>query len=128
VLALYGRSVVLPVLRQELRTALPASRRLLRDAKPLLVREDIQLDEAAIRTLDRALNLSQTLHTVYRFKEELKQLWANSTVSYEARVQSLREWCTRARETGIQGLQDFADALHGYTITNRLSVNYLPNA
>jgi stearoyl-CoA desaturase (delta-9 desaturase) len=101
---------------------------LLRDAKPLLVREDIQLDEAATHILDRALDLSQTLHTVYRFKEELKQLWANSTVSYEVRAQSLREWCKRARESGIQALQDFADTLHGYTVTNRLSVNYLPNA
>ncbi|MBP1148856.1 MULTISPECIES: DesA family fatty acid desaturase [Methylocaldum] len=127
VLALYGRSVVLPVLRQELKTALPASRRLLRDAKPLLVREDIQFDEAATHILDRALNLSQTLHTVYQFKEELKQLWANSSVGYEARVQSLREWCQRAKETGIQSLHEFADLLHGYTITNRLSVNYLPS-
>jgi stearoyl-CoA desaturase (delta-9 desaturase) len=126
VLALYGRSVVLPVLRQELRTALPASRRLLRDAKPLLVREDIQLDEAATHTLDRALDLSQALHTVYRFKEELKQLWANSSASYEARIQSLREWCQRAKDTGIQALEDFADLLHGYAIANRLSVNYIP--
>lgn len=128
VLALYGRSVVLPVLRQELKTSLPASRRLLRDAKPFLVREDIQLDEAATCTLNRALNLSQTLQTVYRFKEELKQLWANSSVSYETRMQSLREWCQRAKETGIQSLHDFADLLHGYTATNRLAPNYLSGA
>jgi stearoyl-CoA desaturase (delta-9 desaturase) len=126
VLALYGRNVVLPVLRQELRTALPAYRRLLRDAKPLLIREDIQLDEAATHTLDRALGLSQALHTVYRFKEDLKQLWANSSISYEARIQSLREWCQRAKDTGIQALEDFADLLHGYTIANRLSVSYVP--
>src|SRR5690606_18302029 len=124
VLALYGRSVVLPVLRQELKTSLPASRRLLRDAKPFLVREDIQLDEVATCTLDRALNLSQTLQTVYRFKEELKQLWANSSANYETHMQSLREWCQRAKETGIQSLHDFADLLHGYTATNRLAPNY----
>lgn len=116
VLALYGRNVVMPVLNHEWKSAHPADRRLLRSVKKLLVREDIQLDEATTHTLNQALNLSQKLDTVYRFKEELKQLWSNSSISYEARIQSLRDWCKRAEETRIQALHDFALALRGYSL------------
>jgi stearoyl-CoA desaturase (delta-9 desaturase) len=114
VLALYGRSVVLPVLRHEGRTLAPADRRLLRGVRKLLVREDLLLDEAARQALREALSLSARLETVYRFKEELKQLWGNSSISYETRLQALRDWCRRAEETPIQALRDFALLIRGY--------------
>jgi stearoyl-CoA desaturase (delta-9 desaturase) len=114
VLALYGRSVVLPVLRHEGKILAPADRRLLNKVRKLLVREDITLDEASRQTLREALSLSARLETVYRFKEELKLLWNNSSISYETRLHSLKDWCRRAEETPIQALQDFALLIRGY--------------
>jgi stearoyl-CoA desaturase (delta-9 desaturase) len=114
ILALYGRSVVLPVLRHEKKILAPADRHLLQKVKKLLVREGIAFDDNAHRSLQQALSLSSRLETVYRFKEELKQLWANSSISCETRLQSLKDWCRRAEETGIQSLEEFALLLRGY--------------
>jgi len=116
ILALYGRRVVLPVLRHEWKAAPPAYRPLLRDAKTLLVREGIPLDEAACRTLRQALNASRTLETIYRFKHDLNQLWTRSTIQYEARVQLLEDWCRQAEDTGIKALGDFARLLRRYAL------------
>jgi stearoyl-CoA desaturase (delta-9 desaturase) len=116
ILALYGRSVVLPVFRHEWKTLDPAERYLLQGVRKLLVREDITLDEAAHRTLRQALSLNARLEIVYRFKEELKSLWTNSSTTYETRVQSLKDWCKRAEETHIQALQEFALLLRGYRL------------
>lgn len=114
VLALYSRSVLLPVLRHEGRSLAPADRRVMRRVRKLLLRQDLPLDEAARQTLRQALSLSTRLETVYCFKEELKQLWSNSSTSYDARLHSLRDWCKRAEETHIQALQDFAVLIRGY--------------
>jgi stearoyl-CoA desaturase (delta-9 desaturase) len=114
VLALYGRSVVRPVFSHAWKTAPVAHRLLLRPVKNLLVREDIPLDEDARQVLRQALSLSATLETVYRFKEELKQVWLTAGLPHEARIQSLMDWCRRAENTGIEALQEFAEKLRGY--------------
>ena len=116
VLALYGRSVVLPVLRHEQKFLARGDRALLREAKKLLVREDIALDDTARQSLRQALSVSDRLETVYRFKGELKQIWTRSSVNYEVRLQALRDWCKRAEDTQIQALHDFALLLRRYSL------------
>ncbi|CAL1241140.1 DesA family fatty acid desaturase [Candidatus Methylocalor cossyra] len=116
VLALYSRSVVLPVFRHEWKILAPADRPLLKQVKKLLLREDLTLDEAAYQALGQALNLSAALATVYRFKQELKQLWSQSSATYEARIQALKDWCRRAEETQIEALYEFAQQLRGYKL------------
>ncbi|BBA35100.1 fatty acid desaturase [Methylocaldum marinum] len=116
ILALYGRRVVLPVLRHEWKAAPSAHRPLLRKAKTPLVREGVELDETACQTLKQALDLSRTLETIYRSKHDLKQLWIRSASHYEARVQLLENWCRQAEDTGIEALGDFARLLRRYTL------------
>ncbi|MDD5036204.1 MAG: transposase [Methylococcaceae bacterium] len=116
VMALYGRSVVLPVMRFEARCSDPNTRRLLKKARPLLIRENLSLDESTQELLHRALAKSQALATVYQFKEQLRELWSNSALSQEKRLEALRDWCRRAEETHIQGLRNFADYLRGYSV------------
>jgi stearoyl-CoA desaturase (delta-9 desaturase) len=116
ILALYGRRVVLPVLRHEWKAVPPAHRPLLRNVKTLLLREGIELDEAACRTLNQVLNVSRTLETIYRFKHELKQLWILPAIRYEARVQLLENWCRQAENTGIGALGDFARLVRRYAL------------
>jgi len=116
VMALYGRSVVLPVLRFESKAADAATRRLLKKARPLMVREYLRPDDVAHSTLNSVLESSQKLATVYRFREQLRELWNNTSFSPEKRLEALREWCRQAEETGIQCLQSFAAVLRGYSV------------
>ncbi|HKJ21620.1 MAG TPA: fatty acid desaturase [Gammaproteobacteria bacterium] len=116
ILTLYGRRVILPVLREELHRADESCRKLFRRARKPLVREDIRLDAETNETLTDALNQSKTLETVYQFKQQLKELWERSAANQEKLLQNLQEWCQRAEQTGIKTLQDFARSLRGYSL------------
>jgi len=116
ILTLYGRRVILPVLREELRRADESCRKLFRRARKPLVREDVQLDAETSETLTAALSQSKTLETVYQFKQQLKALWGRSAANQEKLLQNLQEWCHQAEQTGIQTLQDFARSLRGYSL------------
>lgn len=116
VLANYCREVIAPVLKDELKMADSVRRSSLKRAKRLLVREQALLDDVAKNRLNALLQRSYALHTVYRHKLELQQLWKRSTQSQEALVQALQEWCQRAEATGIRALQEFARNLKGYSL------------
>lgn len=116
VMTLYGHEVVRPVIKHERKTADTAYRRLFKKARTLMIREGMQLDETAEQTLKQAFDLSQTLETVYRFKEQLKELWAQSSITQEMRFERLLDWCERAENSGIQALQNFASMLRGYSL------------
>jgi stearoyl-CoA desaturase (delta-9 desaturase) len=115
IVKLYGRKVIKPVLRTERQRANDYCRALYRRARKLMTREDIRLDQKAIATIKEATSQSQTLATVYEFKQRLKELWANTAQNHTNRVQRLQKWCAEAENTGIAALQEFASYLRGYT-------------
>ena len=116
ILTLYGRKVIRPIVRAERRNSHGAGRTLLRRVRKLMTREDIVLDAHARATLNEALQHSQTLETVYRFKAQLKALWTHSAGDGAKRVERLKTWCTEAERSGIKALQDFAVVLRSYTL------------
>jgi len=115
IVKLYGRKVIKPVLRTERQRANDYCRALYRQARKLMTREDIRLDQKAIATIKEATSQSQTLATVYEFKQRLKELWANTAQNHTKRVQRLQKWCAEAENTGIAALQEFASYLRGYS-------------
>lgn len=115
IVKLYGRKVISPVLRAERQSANDYCRGLYRRVRKLMTREDIRLDDNAIAAINEATSQSQTLATVYEFKQRLKELWINTAQNHTKRVQRLQNWCTEAEKTGIAALQDFAGYLRGYT-------------
>lgn len=115
IIKLYGRKVIRPVLRQERQRANAYCRSLYRRARKLLTREDIRLDNKAIAMIKEVTSQSQTLATVYEFKQRLKELWISTAQNHTKRVQRLQKWCNDAEKTGIAVLQDFACYLRGYT-------------
>jgi len=119
ILKLYARKVTKPMLKQQRRNNKLAYRKLLRRASKLLTREDIILDGDKRRRLDAALNYSHTLETVYRFKQQLKEIWVKSSNDQVRRVQRLQAWCIEAEKSGIEVLQEFALYLRGYTLQLR---------
>ena len=118
IMKVYGRKVLRPVLREARRGADSDVRQLFRRARKLLTREDVKLDGSAQATLNEALQKNINLETVYRFKQQLKQLWLQTSNNQANRVQSLQAWCSAAEKTGIRVLQDFAVYLRGYTLRN----------
>ena len=115
IVKLYGRKVIRPVLRAERQSANDYCRALYRRARKLMTREDIRLDDQAMATINEATSQSQTLATVYEFKQRLKELWINTAQNHTKRVQRLQNWCAEAEKTGIAALQEFASYLRGYT-------------
>jgi stearoyl-CoA desaturase (delta-9 desaturase) len=117
VLSHYAREVVVPVLREELHKADVSCRSLLRRARRPLVRGEAVMDEDAKGRVQAALNLSQTLATVYEYKKRLQALWQSRFSSQDNLLHHLQEWCKQAEATGIKVLQDFALRLKGYTLS-----------
>jgi stearoyl-CoA desaturase (delta-9 desaturase) len=116
IMKLYGRNVIKPVLKLERRDLGKESRKLYRRVSKFMIREDIKPDAIARDLLDRVLQKSQSLTTVYQFKQKLRQLWQHSTENQSKRVEKLQLWCEEARQSGIKALQDFADEIQGYTL------------
>ncbi len=71
-----------------------------RDAEkvPAAARPQVEQARAAHPVLDKMLTM----------REELRQLWLNTTHSREQLTADLQAWCRRAEESGIAALRDFS--------------------
>ncbi len=116
VMTLFSRNVIDPILNLEIKQADTQTRKLLKRAKPLVNGKVFHPDNLMLGDLANALEASQTLATVYRFKQQLRELWTNAGLSQEKRLEALREWCKQAEETRIQCLEQFALTLRGYSV------------
>ena len=118
VLSNFARQVVRPVLKAELCDSESACRKKYRAARKLLVNQAV-LDAAAREKLQRILQESQALATVYQYQQRLSQMWERTAASQEVRLESLQEWIRQAEETGVDALERFAHQLRGYTVKPR---------
>jgi stearoyl-CoA desaturase (delta-9 desaturase) len=118
VLSNFARQVVRPVLKAELCHSESACRKKYRAARKLLS-NPAALDSAAREKLQRILQESQALATVYQYQQRLGQLWERTAASQEARLESLQEWIRQAEATGVDALEHFAQQLRGYTVKTR---------
>jgi stearoyl-CoA desaturase (delta-9 desaturase) len=116
VMADFGRDVVIPVLREELRKADASGRRFLKQARVALVREDARLAPQERYRLQNVLNTSQALRTVYEFRKRLQDIWSRTTAGHEKLLAALQEWCAQAEASGIKYLQEFAHSLRSYSL------------
>lgn len=116
VLSHYARDVVGQVYREEMAKADSYSRDLLKRTKRLLIRDETQMDHQSRNRLQAVLERSDALEVVYRYKQQLRQIWQEKSASHEKLMHALQDWCHRAEATGIKALQDFARSLRGYTL------------
>ena len=116
ILKRYGQMVVRPTLRQLGRNTDRARRRLLRRARRLITREGLPRDQRSAAAIDRVLLQDETLATIYRFKQQLKEVWAGSSKDGASRVERLRAWCAASEQSGIEALEEFAAYLRGYRL------------
>jgi stearoyl-CoA desaturase (Delta-9 desaturase) len=114
ILANYAREVIQPVADAELCHSERHCRRLARQARKLLVRDEASMDAGSRERLENLLNRSQVLATVHRSRQQLQQVWDRTASSQEALLGALQQWCRDAENSGIQALQDFARSLRSY--------------
>ena len=114
VLANYAREVIKPVADAEFCRSERHCRRLARQARRLLAREESSLDVQSRQRLENLLDRSQMLATVHRFRKQLQQVWERTASSQDALLGALQQWCREADSSGIKALQDFARNLRSY--------------
>jgi len=113
VLREYSRKVTLPVLRAERAREKSG---LLSGVRRLMVRHPRLLDAHATARLKEVLDRNHALKTVHDFRERLSQLWSGANASNDRLLAQFKEWCAQAEQSGINGLQEFARSLRGYSL------------
>jgi len=116
VLASYAKEVLVPVTRNELCRSQAHCRKVYRQARKLLLEREASLDDSARQRLQRILDQSQALKTVYQYRQRLRDVWERTATSQESLRQSLQEWCRQAEASGVSALQEFARGLKGLTL------------
>ncbi|QBK06152.1 acyl-CoA desaturase [Hylemonella gracilis] len=66
---------------------------------------------SAAPQLAQARAASPVLDKMVTMREELRQLWLNTSLSREQLLANLQAWCHRAEESGIAALQEFSRKL-----------------
>jgi stearoyl-CoA desaturase (Delta-9 desaturase) len=99
-LACKAELAMLKAKRADMTTLLAAKRWLHRDADkvPAAALPHVQLARAEHPILDKMVAM----------REELRQLWLNTSMSREHLTAELTAWCHRAEASGIAALQEFS--------------------
>ena len=116
VMSRYAQMVLSQVWAEELRRVDNSKRSLLLPAKSLLMREESMLSRESVERLNRVLEHSHALATVYRYKQRLQAIWQERSLSQDGLLRALEEWCREAEESGIRALRDFARTLPAYSL------------
>jgi len=77
-------------------------------ARRWLHRENDQVPAAALQELVKVRLASPALDKMITMREELRQLWLNTSLTRDQLTQQLQSWCHRAEESGIGMLRDFS--------------------
>ena len=83
----------------------------LKAAKRWLHRDAEQVPALALPQLAQARAAYPVLDKMVTMREELRQLWLNTSQSREQLTADLQAWCRRAEDSGIATLRDFSISL-----------------
>jgi stearoyl-CoA desaturase (delta-9 desaturase) len=106
VMAGYARNVR-AVMQQEA-TQIKLDADVLKTAQRWLHRDAAKVPSAAQAQLEQARAASPVLDKMLHMREELSQIWLNTSHSREQLAADLQAWCRRAEESGIAALRDFS--------------------
>jgi stearoyl-CoA desaturase (delta-9 desaturase) len=70
----------------------------------------------AVSLLSQARAAYPVLDKMVVMREELTQIWLNTSHSREQLAADLQAWCRRAEESGIAALRDFSTQLRAATV------------
>jgi stearoyl-CoA desaturase (Delta-9 desaturase) len=92
----------------ELMKSRSADAAVIKAAQRWLHRDSDKVPASAIPELAQARAASPVLDKMVTMREELRQLWLNTSVSREQLTQDLQAWCHRAEASGIATLSEFS--------------------
>lgn len=101
-------------MRQAARAELDAMRArsadvaVIKAAKRWMHRDEEKVPPSAASELAKARAASPMLDKMVIMREELRQMWLNTSVSREQLTADLQAWCLRAEESGIAALREFS--------------------
>jgi stearoyl-CoA desaturase (delta-9 desaturase) len=81
---------------------------MLKAARRWLHRDDERVPASARPQLAQARAAHPSLDKMVTMREELRQLWLNTTRSREQLAVELQNWCRRAEESGVEALKQFS--------------------
>ena len=81
---------------------------LLKACRRWLHRDDDRVPADARAQMAQARAAHPTLDKMFTMREELRQMWMNTSVSREQLAADLAAWCKRAENSGIARLQQFS--------------------
>ena len=117
VMAAYGREMK-RACKAELATlkAKRADSTALQSAKPWLHRDDDRVPATVRPQIAQARAAHPVLDKMLAMREELRQMWMNTSQSREQLAVDLQAWCRKAEESGVEALRQFSfklRAAHG---------------
>ena len=121
VMARYRRDVIMPVFREERERACDATRDFFRRAGGLLHRDETLIGEREKYRLTRLTEHNARLATIYQYRLRLQEIWSRTSQNSQEMLDALKQWCQEAEASGIEALQQFADRLRGYTVSQTAS-------
>ena len=95
------------VLQQEA-SKLKVDAGVMKAANRWLHRDAAKVPADAQAQLKQARAASPVLDKMVQMREELSQIWLNTSHSREQLAADLQAWCRRAEESGIAALRDFS--------------------
>ncbi len=81
---------------------------MIKAAKRWMHRDEEKVPAAAAPQLAQARAVSPVLDKMVTMREELRQMWLNTSVSRDQLAKDLQAWCQRAEESGITALREFS--------------------
>jgi len=108
---MYYLDVMKPAVVAEYRQA---SRTMRKTAKKCLKALSIDwrfVDPNTREMVSHCLSNNQTVETVMAYRDELQKIWEQKGKNTEQMVESLKDWCQKAEQSGIETLQNFAAKL-----------------
>jgi stearoyl-CoA desaturase (Delta-9 desaturase) len=77
-------------------------------ARRWLHRDDDKVPAKVKPTLEQVLAQHPTLAKMHTMREELRQLWSNTSLNREQLAMNLQAWCRQAEESGVAALRDYS--------------------
>jgi stearoyl-CoA desaturase (delta-9 desaturase) len=106
VMANYARNLRAVWAQEAAKVKLDAN--VIKAANRWLHRDAEKVPTEVVAKLERALAASPALDKMVQMREELRQIWLNTSHSREQLALDLQAWCRRAEESGIAALRDFS--------------------
>ncbi|VAW48234.1 Fatty acid desaturase; Delta-9 fatty acid desaturase [hydrothermal vent metagenome] len=74
------------------------------------------LDDDARDLFKQYINISPTVETIIKFRDDLKEIWESRGQSTEQMIAEIKEWCHNAEKSGVEVLQTYAQKLQTYRL------------